>query len=315
MKIAVVVTMLNEAATIGALMEALRSQVLAPAEVILVDGGSTDGTIEAARLAGAGLAGLRVLELQGSNISQGRNHGIRSAKSPLIAVTDAGCIPAPDWLQRMVTPLQDDPGLGLVSGSVIPRPSSHLEECIGRCSLAFRMNIGDSTLLPTARSMAFRRQVWEKLGGFPEGLDFGEDAAFLLSAVESGVRVRFDPLAVVTWRPRRNYREVVLQFYHYADGLATGGLSRRFHCRTVVRSMAGVFLSCLVLCSGHWLPFALLGSLAGHYLGVKARQGCFDIPSWKTYVRVPMVLSAIHVGTMAGVLHGNWRRLFRRVGP
>lgn len=314
MKIAVVVTMLNEAASIGALLEALTLQGLAPEEVILVDGGSTDGSQEAARLAGAGLAGLRIVELPGCNISRGRNYGIKAAKSPLIAVTDAGCIPAPDWLQRIVTIFQDDPGVGLVSGSVIPRPSNHLEECIGRCSLAFRMEFGDSAFFPTARSMAFRREVWEKVGGFPEGLDFGEDAAFLVSAVESGVRVRFDPLASVSWRPRRNYREVMVQFYHYADGLAIGGLSRRFHYRTVVQSMAGILLLCLGLCSGHWLPFALLGSFAGYYLGVKARQGCFGIPSWKTYVRVPIVLLAIHVGTMAGVLHGNWRRLSRTVG-
>ncbi len=314
MKIAVVVTVLNEASTIGALMEALRSQLLAPAEVILVDGGSTDGSLEAARAAGEGLSGLKLLEAPGSNISQGRNHGIRISDSPLVAVTDAGCIPARDWLQRLAAVFDEDPQVGVVSGSVVPRPSNHLEECIGRCSLAFKMKVGDAAFLPTARSMAFRRSVWEMSGGFPEQLDFGEDAAFLVKALRSGVTVRFEPLAVVSWRPRSSYREVVVQFYHYADGLATGGLSRRFHCRTVVQSVAGIFLSCLGLCSGHWLPFALLGSLAGHYLGLKARQGCFDIPSWKTYVRVPMVLLAIHVGTMAGVLHGNWRRLSRKVG-
>ncbi len=313
MKIAVVVTMLNEAPTIGPLLEALRSQELVPGEVILVDGGSTDGSVEAARIAGAGLPWLRVVEVPGCNISQGRNHGIEAARSPFIAVTDAGCIPAPDWLRRMVKPFQDDPGVGLVSGSVIPRSSNHLEECIGRCSLAFRTRIGDSAFLPTARSMAFRREVWERVGGFPEGLGFGEDAAFVMAAVGSGARVRFDPMALVAWRPRRRYREVVVQFYRYADGLARAGLSPKFHGRTVVQSIGGASLLCLGLCSGHWLPWALLASLVGHYLGVKARQGCFDIPSWKTYVRVPMVLLAVHLGTMAGVVHGNWRRLLGAV--
>jgi len=313
-KIAVVVTMLKEARSIGALMEALRSQELCPEEVILVDGGSTDGSLEAARVAGEGLSGLKLLEAPGSNISQGRNHGIRISDSPLIAVTDAGCIPARDWLQRLAAVFEEDPQVGVVSGSVVPRPANHLEECIGRCSLAFKMKVGDAAFLPTARSMAFRRSVWEMSGGFPEQLDFGEDAAFLVKALRSGVTVRFEPLAVVSWRPRSGYREVVAQFYHYADGMARGGLSLKFHSRTVALSAAGLSLLCLGLCLAHWLPWALLACLAGCYLGAKARQGCFDIPSWKTYLRVPMVLLAIHMGTMAGILHGNWSRLSRKVG-
>ncbi len=148
-----------------------------------------------------------------------------------------------------------------------------------------------------------------RVGGFPEYLDFGEDAAFIVAVAAAGSRLEVSPQAVVRWRPRGNYREVMRQFYHYADGLGQAGLSRSFHLNTVVQSAGGVACAALGLVFHSWLAWAFVLLLAGSYLLRKARQGCFDIPSWRTYYRVPLVLLAIHVGTMAGIVHGNWRRL------
>jgi glycosyltransferase involved in cell wall biosynthesis len=311
--VAVVVTMRNEEQTIGTLLEALAAQTRAADEVILVDGGSTDGTVAAARAHAPQLSTLQLLEAPGSNIARGRNHGIEAAKSPIIAVTDAGCVPAPDWLARIASPLEFDPELGLVQGVVVPQPASHLEACIGRCSLAFRVTIGNATFNPTARALAFRRDVWAKVCGFPEYPDFFEDAAFIVVVGATGTRLHLEPSAVVHWRPRRNYREVVQQFYHYADGLAQGGLSRTFHLRTIAQSVGGLACVSLGILLRHWLPWTMLVLLAGSYVWRKSVQGCFNIPSWRTYYRVPLVLLAIHLGTMAGVIHGNWLRFQRRL--
>ena len=317
MRVAVVVTMRNEAHTIRDLLEALATQTRAPDEVILVDGGSTDGTATVAgahvdRLLAsrsAGLLVLRLLEAPGSNIAQGRNCGIAAAESPIIAITDAGCVPATDWLARMSAPLERDPGLSLVQGVVLSQPANHLAACIGRCSLAFQVRMGEVELHPTARALAFRSDVWAQVGGFPEHLDFGEDAAFIIAVAATGTRVHVDAQAVVHWRPRSSYGEVVLQFYHYADGLAEGGLSRSFHLRTIAQSVGGMLCISLGILLQHWLPWLVLLLLAGSYLWRKARQGCFDIPSWRTYYRVPLVLLAIHLGTMAGIVHGNGLRV------
>lgn len=320
MKIAVVVTMRNEEQTIGALLKALAAQTRSPDELILVDGGSTDGTVAVARAgrdqlfapASAGLCPLRLLEAPGSNIAQGRNLGIAAAESPIIAVTDAGCAPASDWLAKMSAPLERDPALGLIQGIVLPQPANHLESCIGRCSLAFRVRIGQSSFNPTARALAFRREWWVQVGGFPEDPPYFEDAAFIVAVAEAGARVHVEREAIVYWRPRRNYREVIKQFYHYADGMAEGGLSRIFHLRTVAQSAGGVLCISLGILLRHWIPWMLLLLLASLYLWRKARQGCFDIPSWRTYYRVPLTLLAIHLGTVAGVIHGNWLRLRAR---
>ena len=303
----VVVTVRDEAASIGRLLDGLAAQIRAPDEVVIVDGGSMDGTAYLARSHAAPPVGLRVLEAPASNIARGRNHGIAAARGTLIAVTDGGCVPAPEWLDRLVAPFERDRAVGLVSGVVRPEPRTHLEACIGACSLAWEMRVGDVRLFPTARTLAFRREVWARVGGFPEHLDFGEDTRFIVDAAASGARLVLAPDAVVAWRPRRRYRDVVRQFFHYADGLARAGMSGALHARTLAQSGAGLALLALGLLTRHWASWALLGGLAAAYLGRKARQGCFAVPSWRTYVRVPLVLLAIHAGTVAGIVHGHLR--------
>jgi glycosyltransferase involved in cell wall biosynthesis len=300
-----VVTVLNEARSIGGLLEGLRAQTRPADEVLVVDGGSTDGTADLARSHPGPPPGLEVLAAPGTNIAAGRNRGIARARGALIAVTDGGCVPDPAWLEHLLEPLLGDPTVGLVSGVVRPEPRSHLEACIGACSLAWALRIGDARFFPTARTLAFRRDAWVRAGGFPEHLDYGEDTRFILDVAASGTRAALAPEAVVAWRPRRGYREVGRQFFHYADGLARAGLSRPFHTRTLVQSAAGLALATLGLATGHWAPWALLAALAAAYLWRKGRQGCFAVPSWRTYLRVPLVLLVIHVATVAGAVHGH----------
>lgn len=311
MNVAVVVTARNEEHTIGKLLHALAAQTHQPDEIILVDGGSTDDTGAVAQAYREQLPKLRVLIAPGSNISQGRNYGIANSDCTVIAVTDAGCVPAPNWLERIVAPLDREAGLGMVSGLTVPSETNHVQACIGRCTLSFTINIGNILFHPTARNLAFRRDVWEQAAGFPEHLEFGEDAAFIINAVEKGAHLHLESEAVVRWEPRRNYWEVIRQFYNYADGLAQAGLSRTFHLRTLLQSISGIVCAALALLLRHWLPLIPLSVLACAYLWRKAHQGCFDIPSWRTYYRIPAILLVIHLGTMAGMVHGNWVRLMK----
>src|SRR5438046_7853769 len=98
-KFSVVLTVRNEAGSILAVLNSLRAQTLPPAEVVIADGGSSDGTGEQIRAWAAASAPwpLRLRECPGANISQGRNAAIRAARHDLIAVTDAGVRLDPGW--------------------------------------------------------------------------------------------------------------------------------------------------------------------------------------------------------------------------
>lgn len=315
MSVSVVCTTLNEEESIQALLDALSVQTRQPDEVVVVDGGSTDATVALAQSYQDRMPALQIVSAPGTNISEGRNHGIAAATCPIIVLTDAGCIPDPDWVEAMVTRLEIGRQPGFVSGVTIPNAQTHLELCIAQCSLSFRMNLGTEQFLPTARAMAFHRDLWSSVGGFPEHMDYGEDAAFVLAVRDFGAFIRVAEDAKVRWRPRKTYRSVAKQFFHYADGLAKGGLSGAFHKRTIAQHLGGLLCLALGLLWNHPLPWSLLCLLAAIYVVRKVREGCFSVPTWRTYYRVPLVLLSIHSGTFTGIVHGNVVRLLEMKNP
>src|SRR6267378_5004970 len=128
--VSVASTVLNERDDIDSLVESLMRQTLAPAEVIIVDGGSTDGTwerLEAARAKYPALVPIRdescSLQRSSGPIARGRNVAIAAASSDIVACADAGCIYHPDWLANLTAPILGNSQYS-IGGSYIDPTSS-----------------------------------------------------------------------------------------------------------------------------------------------------------------------------------------------
>jgi glycosyltransferase involved in cell wall biosynthesis len=102
MQVSVVVTVYNERSNIRRLLASLAQQTRPPDEIVICDGGSTDGTADVIRgfvcAHGDNLPPLRLLVEPGANISRGRNLAIAAAHGPIIAVTDSGVRLSAGWL-------------------------------------------------------------------------------------------------------------------------------------------------------------------------------------------------------------------------
>src|SRR5271165_3113296 len=186
--ISVISTVLNEADDIDGLVASLMSQTLRPAEVIIVDGGSTDGTWERLQAASSRFPSLVAIRdescsLKGSPgpIGRGRNVAIARASSDIIACADAGCVYVPGWLENLTAPILAGNADYSLGGSWIDPAGRTVWDIASAPFLGVSLTADAKTKSCTARSMAFRKAVWETVGGFPETSFLFDDTGFDLS--------------------------------------------------------------------------------------------------------------------------------------
>jgi GNAT superfamily N-acetyltransferase len=228
MKVSLIATVLNAAEHAPAFLASIHAQSRAPDEAIVVDGGSTDGTLELLRSA----EGITLVEEPGANIARGRNVAIAHAAHEAIAVADADCEYGPRWLERLMEPL--DAGADVAMGIYEPIVTSFFEACVASVNLPLdSTEVDESTFLPSARSVAFRREAIEAVGGYPEWLPIGEDMWVNLRWRERGVAMRLVPDAVARWRPRASLTATWTQYFRYARGDAHAGMHPERHALRV----------------------------------------------------------------------------------
>ena len=244
--VSVASTVLNESDDIDSLVESLMQQTLAPAEVLIVDGGSTDGTwerLQAARAKYPTLVPIRdescsLLRSPGP-IARGRNVAIAAASSDIVACADAGCIYHPDWLANLTAPIFSGESQYSVGGSYIDSANSTVWDIASAPFFGVKLNADAATKSCTARSMAFRKELWQSVGGFPEDVFLGEDTVFD-SEVRKLVAPAFPERAKASYQPRHTFRSALRQMVSYSvtDGVL-GGRSARLW-RNLARCLAEI---------------------------------------------------------------------------
>jgi glycosyltransferase involved in cell wall biosynthesis len=240
-KVSLITTFRNEEEGIRTFLESIFSQSRLPDEIIMVDGGSTDGTVSLVRRYLNRELPARLIVERGCNISRGRNVAISASSHELIAVTDAGCILDTNWLDELITPMERDPAIDVVAGSYMPAAIGLWE----RVTSAYLMPFPAVACreMPSGRSTGFRRRVWEEVGSYPEWLDHAEDSYFAALLRKRGFRFHFAPRASVRWRPRADVRGFFLQYFRYGIGDGRAGLSRRHYLTKLVLFIFGAVLA------------------------------------------------------------------------
>jgi len=264
LKVSVIATIKNEAQTVHRLLDSLAAQTRPPDEVIMVDGGSTDGTVEVLEeyAAQIGLP-LKVLVRPGTNISQGRNAAIAEVTGEIIASTDAGVRLSPNWLEELARPFDGHRELEVASGFFLPDPETVFETALGATVLPVLADLKPDKFLPSSRSVAFRKTAWERVGGYPEWLDYCEDLVFDFKLRELGP-FAFAPQAIAYFRPRKSLGAFFKQYYRYARGDGKADLWRVRHAiryATYLLAVPAIFLLGLWRTPLWWLLFLIGGAI------------------------------------------------------
>lgn len=264
--ITLIATVLNEGENIHDLMHTIQMQTRPADEVLIVDGGSTDNTLSALESYRTQLP-LKVLIQDGCNISEGRNTAIEHASFDIIATTDAGVRLAPDWLEKIVVPLEQDPHIGVAAGFFQADPKTVFEAALAATTLPHVSEIKPDHFLPSSRSIAFRREIALAIGAYPEWLDYCEDLIFDLR-LKKITNFAFVPDAIAHFRPRTSLRSYFKQYYLYARGDGKADLWRKRH---LIRYLTYLVALPAIFCLGILVhPICWLAYLLGGFIYLRA---------------------------------------------
>ena len=316
MKVSVIATVMNEGPALQGLMESLRHQTRPADEIVICDGGSTDDTLAVLESYRPYLP-LRIIQEAGSNISQGRNRAIEAAAGPIISATDAGVVLDPNWLAELVRPFEEHNAI-VTSGWFEADPHTRFEVIMGATVLPALADVDPATFLPSSRSVAFLKEAWQGVGGYPEWLDYSEDLVFDLALKQRYGQFAFAPKAVAHFRPRGDLRSFGRQYYLYARGDGKADLWAKRHAVRYLSYLVGLPLITILILSRRIAGWFLLLLGGGIYCWRPVERLWAQTQKWAPWARVaglaliPVLRLVGDVAKMIGYPVGRYWRLKNR---
>ncbi len=321
-KTSIVITVLNEQENIQSLLKSLIKQTIHPYEIIIVDGGSTDDTvqlIESFLKENKTKVKISLFKKKG-NRSVGRNFGISLTETEWIVITDAGCIPHKNWLEELLSAIVGTSPTNseknnvtktisrapeVIAGYYDALPETPFQSAVVPYVLVMSDKVNPDSFLPATRSMALKKEVWQKNGRFDEDLSDNEDYAFARILKKNDVQISFAEKAKVSWIPCQNMKQFFVMIYRFAKGDAYSGSWRGKVALTYARYEGGAILFLI----GFWFsPFlkVLLLSVVLYLLWSIVKNYRFAKQGWYW---LPVLQITADVGVMLGTGAGVYQRL------
>lgn len=234
--VSVVITVRNEALHIGELLESLLIQE-GPLEVVLVDAESRDGTREIAESFASQHPGLlRVVGKPGSR-GIGRNVGVHEAHGEWVAFIDGDCFADSQWLKHLRK--------GLVGAPVVAGRTAVVgKHRYGQLERVELLQKGFDVTFPSC-NLAYRRELFLRLGGFDPRFITAEDIDLNMRAVQAGGIIAYAPEAVVYHHMRMTFLRFLIQAFWNGYGRKQltekhGSLWGRYRLRRLISNQKGV---------------------------------------------------------------------------
>lgn len=231
--ISLVSTIFNDREGLRTFFNAVAGQTRLPDEIVIVDAGSGDGTWELMESEASRTDRpwkIRVIQAAGCNVARGRNLAIDVASGVIVVSTDIGCDWDPEWLAELIAPLESDSLIEQVNGSWAVKK----EDLRGPWALTEWALKGDQRLEATAeshcssRSIAYRKNVWRALGGYPEDLTLaGDDAVYDHLSLRAGVRRAGASTVRCYWHRHETLKAFYKEAFRYGIGDGEAGIRSR----------------------------------------------------------------------------------------
>lgn len=205
-KVSLICTVFNEERNIKQFLDSIISQTVKPKEVIIVDGGSKDKTFKILKEYSKKYSWITVYQVKGASIAEGRNFAIERAKGEIIFTSDSSTYFEKDWIKKILKGFNK--GADVVFGKYHSNPKTLIERFLVSRLPAWE-KVDEKKFIPSNRHVAFRKEVWERVGKFPPHIKRADDNWFHSLAHKQGFKYKFVKEAQVFWLFDRNLKNMI----------------------------------------------------------------------------------------------------------
>ena len=250
MKFSLITTVYNEAESITNFIDSLNHQRVFPDEFIIVDGGSSDNTVQILQKQLSKKIKFKIIIDETCNkkyskgpIAKGRNIAISNTIYSNILVTDAGCILDENWVNEMKLSFVDKKA-DIVSGWYKANITNEFQGKIADIFCPPIENINKNNFLPSSRSLGFKKSLWKDVKGYPENSYTAEDTLFDIKIFKLTDNIVFNEKAFVYWEVPRDNKELITKLYQYGYG---EGQQKIYVFKNILRMLLLLFFPVLLL--------------------------------------------------------------------
>lgn len=261
MNFTLVSTVFNEAKRLEQTIADLDAQSVKPAEIIITDAGSTDGTYELLlKWKAVSAVPIVVLQKHRCNVAEGRNLAIKAAKYDLIVSTDFGCRFEKDWLKTLTAPFEDK--AVKVAGGAFGVIENDIQTTAAKAAYilsgGYQIDAKAPWFIPSSRSIAYYKSVYNDIGGYCEWLTLAaDDLVFGKKMLKLGYR--FWPVnhVGVFWGRHTQAKGYIKEAFRYGLGDGEARVNRRSFTSNLIETTLRYLFLVLLLIN---IVFAVTGS-------------------------------------------------------
>lgn len=250
-KISFIIPVLNGERFIPRCLDHIMKEKAPDDEVILVDNGSTDRTLEIAR----GYNLTKILEKPGRTVAALRNHGAENASGELLAFIDSDCLVSPGWRENVIKVMQDPQIAATGSRYSISPDATWLE----RAWFSAKSKNAKRVTYINSGNLIVRSEQFNQINGFRADLETDEDYDLAIRLRTKGHYILDDPSIKSI---HLGNAKTTSEFYKKIRWHATGGLKLKtdgFLDKPMIMTMIFIisWISALAL-----IPFAVITALS-----------------------------------------------------
>ena len=218
-----IVACYNEGKNINLFFDNFKEQTVYPREIIVIDGGSTDESLSLLdKVIIHPDVNIKIIVNEKLNkkysiapIAEARNEAIAAASYENILVSDLGCKLDRHFVEQLYYSLEKNK---IICGRYLGEGSNDLQKKLKKIFIPSLSKFKSPAFLPSSRSIAFKKECWQKVGGYPVNSYTAEDTVFAINLKNEYGNFHKNPDAIVYWILPENEIELKNKVINYGKG-------------------------------------------------------------------------------------------------